>query len=161
MKIYIGADHRGYKLKEKIFAWLVEKDYLVEDMGAYELVPDDDYTEYAQKVASVVGEHYTKIEREEHGRHGDIYGILFCGSGVGVDVVANKFDGVKASLGKEPNQVEAGREDDDMNTLVIAADFTSLEEAKKMITAFLTTSYEPAERHDRRLEEIKRIEENN
>lgn len=161
MKIYLGADHRGYKLKEQIFAWLVEKDYLIEDLGAYEHLPDDDFTEYAEKVASVVGEHYTKIEREEHELHGEIVGILFCGSGVGADIAANKFDGVRASIGKEVGQVKAGREDDDMNVLVIAANFTSASEAKKMIAAFLSTDFKGEERHLRRLEDIKRIEENN
>ncbi len=161
MKVYLGSDHRGYKLKEKVFAWLVEKDYLVEDLGAYELLPDDDFTEYAEKVASVVGEHYAKIEREEHELHGKIVGILFCGSGVGADIAANKFDGVRASLGKEVNQVKAGRSDDDMNILVIAADFTNTEDAKKMITTFLSTDFKGEERHLRRLEDIKRIEENN
>ena len=161
MKIYLGADHRGYKLKEKVFQWLVEKNYSVEDLGAYELLPEDDYTEYAEKVASVVGEHYTKIDREEHERHGEVFGVLFCGSGVGVDVVANKFDGVRASIGKEPDQVKAGRADDNMNVLVIAADFTKVGEAKKMIKAFLDTSFKAEDRHERRLEDIKRIEENN
>lgn len=149
MKVYLGADHRGYKLKEKVFQWLVDQDYLVEDYGAYELLSDDDYTEYAEKVASVVAK-----EKEA-------MGILFCGSGVGVDVVANKFDGARASVGKEEKQVKAGREDDDMNILVIAADFTDEKSAENMIKVFLDTKYDNAERHERRLEDIRRIEENN
>ncbi len=155
IKIYLGADHRGYSLKEKIFQWLVDAgDYVVEDYGAYELIPNDDYTLYAEKVASVVGS-------STRARPLQSRGILFCGSGVGVDVVANKFDGARASIGKEPRQIEAGREDDDMNLLVVAADFTSESEAKKMIEKFLSTEYESVERHDRRLEDIRRIEENN
>ena len=55
MKVYIAADHRGYKLKEKVFQWLVDKDFMVEDYGAYELDSKDDYTLYAEKVGSVVG----------------------------------------------------------------------------------------------------------
>ncbi len=161
MKVYLGADHRGYKLKEKVFEWLVGENYLVEDLGAYEVVSDDDYTEYAEKVASVVGGHYTKIDREEHTRHGKVYGILFCGSGVGVDVVANKFDGVRASIGKEPDQVKAGRADDDMNVLVIAADFTTDKEAISMVKNFLETSFKNKSKYLKRLEDIKKIEENN
>lgn len=150
MKVYLGADHRGYKLKEKIFQWLVDGgEYIVEDYGAYEYIPDDDYTFYAEKVASVVAD------------DNQSFGILFCGSGVGVEVAANKFDGIRAAIGKEADQVEAGRCDDDMNLLVIAADFTSENEAKKMIKVFLETKFDGEERHIRRLEDIKRIEANN
>lgn len=149
MRIYLGADHRGYRLKEKIFPYLVDQNYLVEDYGAYEYLKEDDYTEYAEKVASVVA--------DQKGSQG----ILFCGSGVGVDVVANKFDGVRASIGKETGQVKAGRRDDDMNILVIAADFTKEDEAKEMIKVFLETGFDKAKRHKRRLEDIRRIEENN
>lgn len=149
MKIYMGADHRGFKLKEKLENWLKEKKYSVEDMGAYELDKTDDYTLYAEKVALMV--------RDNLGSRG----VLLCGSGVGVDVTANKFDGVRASIGKSAEQVKAGRKDDDMNVLVIASDFTKELDAKKMISAFLKTRYEKIARHERRLEEITRIEENN
>lgn len=158
MKVYLGADHRGYKQKEKLFQFLVDEGYEIEDLGAYELIKDDDYTEYAEKVASIVGEHYSSGHPEHEG---DIRGILFCGSGVGVDIVANKFDGVRASIGKEMEQVKAGREDDDMNILVIAADFTEEDEAKKMIKVFLQTKFDGEARHKRRLEDTRRIEENN
>lgn len=146
MKIYIGADHRGFELKEKVKNWLSH--YEVEDMGAYELNPKDDYTYFAEKVASVVADKKAK-------------GILLCGSGVGVDVVANKFDGIRASIGKNAKQVEAGRAHDDMNILVIAADFTKENEAREMIEAFLETSFDGLARHKRRLKDIEKIEANN
>jgi ribose 5-phosphate isomerase B len=149
MKVYLGADHRGYELKEKVFQWLVDWEYDVEDMGAYEYDKADDYTKYAEKVASLVSE-------DEDNR-----GILICGSGVGVDVVANKFDGVRASIGKNNDQVRAGRNDDDMNVLVIAADYTKEDDAKVMVETFLKAAFSNKKRYKRRLEEIKRIEENN
>ncbi len=149
MKVYLGADHRGFLLKEKIRSWLEKWDYVHEDMGAYQLDETDDYTLYAEKVATIVS------------HTSDSKGILVCGSGVGVDVVANKFDGVRASIGKEPDQVKAGRNDDDMNVLVIAGDFTDEEDAKGMVKVFLETEFDGKERHERRMEEIKRIEENN
>src|SRR5690606_3695661 len=121
---------RGFSLKEKIFGWLVDEGYRVEDFGAYEYKKDDDYTEFAEKVASVVG---SAASAEDSASQ---KGIVLCGSGVGVDVVANKFDGVRASIGKEPKQVKAGREDDNMNVLVLAADFTSEREAKEMVKMF-------------------------
>lgn len=149
LKIYLGADHRGFSLKEKISRWLFEWKREFYDVGAEILDPKDDYTLYAQEVASLVN----KNERSR--------GILLCGSGVGVDVMANKFDGIRASIGKSAEQVKAGRKDDDMNVLVIAADFTSENEAKKMLRVFLETEFGAKDRYIRRLEDIKRIEANN
>ncbi|KKQ52993.1 hypothetical protein A2865_02140 [Candidatus Woesebacteria bacterium RIFCSPHIGHO2_01_FULL_39_17] len=149
MKIYLGSDHRGFLLKEKIAKWLFEWGYEFLDVGAENLDPGDDYTKYASEVASLV----SKNEKSK--------GILLCGSGVGVDIVANKFDGVRASIGKSVAQVKAGRRDDDMNVLVIAADYTKEEEAKEMTRAFLETKFDENERHKRRLQDIKKIEANN
>jgi len=149
MKIFIGADHRGYELKEKIAKWLFEMEYPYQDLGAYHLDPNDDYPKYAEQVASLVAA--TEGSR----------GVLLCGSGVGVDIVANKFDGVRSSIGKSVPQVEAGRNDDNMNVLVIAADFTTEKEAKAMLIAFLETKYAEKASFERRLQEIKEIEANN
>lgn len=149
MKVYLGADHRGFKLKEKLKKLLERQGYEVEDEGAYKLDPKDDYTVFAQKVASMVADNV------------DSRGVLLCGSGVGADVVANKFDGVRASVGKSAKQVEAGRNDDDMNVLVLAADFTKEDEAVDMLNAFLKTKFEGATRHKKRLSDIGKIEANN
>lgn len=147
--IYIGADHGGYQLKDKIARWLFEMKREFQDLGAQSLDPHDDYTKYAEKVASLVA-------KTEGSR-----GVLLCRSGVGVEVVANKFDGIRASVGKDVLQVEAGRNDDDMNILVIAADYTSEKEAKAMLIAFLETKFSGKARYEKRLEEINRLEENN
>lgn len=149
MKIYVGSDHRGFELKEKICQWLYELKYEFVDLGANKLDSSDDYTKYAEEVALLV-----RDNKESRG-------VLLCGSGVGVDVMANKFDGIRASIGKDVFQVEAGRNDDNMNVLVIAADYTEEKEAKAMLIAFLETKYENISRHERRIEEIERIEENN
>jgi ribose 5-phosphate isomerase B len=149
MKIYIGADHRGFNLKEKVAKWLFENKYKFEDVGAQTLDPNDDYTKYASEVASLVGKDKSAM------------GILLCGSGVGIDIVANKFDGVRASLGKSASQVKAGRNDDDMNVLVLAADFTNDEEAKKMVKVFIKTKFAGKARFIRRLADIEKIEANN
>lgn len=146
MKIYLGSDHRGFELKEKIKTWLSE--YEVEDMGAYTLDPKDDYPLYAEKVASMVA--------DKEGM-----GILLCGSGVGVNVAANKFDRVRASIGISPEQVAAGRRDDDMNILVLAADFSDEKTAIEMVKAFLKTEFSGEERHKRRIKDIERIEAKN
>jgi ribose 5-phosphate isomerase B len=149
MQVYLGADHRGFRLKEKIKEWLNDWGYKFKDLGAYELNPEDDYTLYAEKVGSIVG------------REKGACGVLLCGSGVGVDVTANKFDGVRASIGKTPEQVKAGRSDDNMNILVIAADYTKEDEAKKMVKVFLETKFESKARQKRRLSDIEKIEANN
>jgi ribose 5-phosphate isomerase B len=149
MKIYIGADHRGYELKEKITQWLFDMEHAYQDLGALSLDPSDDYTKYAEEVASLVA-------KNEGSR-----GVLLCGSGVGVEVVANKFDGVRAGIGKDVFQIEAGRNDDDMNVLVIAADYTTEKEAKAMLIAFLETKFSGKARYEKRLEEIEKIEANN
>lgn len=150
--IYIGADHRGYELKEKIATWLFEWKYDFQDFGADYLDENDDYTIYAEQVASMIGRPTS---------HKTSRGILICGSGIGVDVVANKFDGVRASIGKNAKQVEAGRRDDDMNILVIAADYTKEEEARQMVKVFLETKFSGKARYRRRLSEISKIEANN
>jgi len=124
-------------------------DHAYQDLGAQSLEPGDDYTKYAEEVASLVA-------KNEGSR-----GVLLCGSGVGVEVMANKFDGVRAGIGESVLQVEKGRSDDDMNVLVIAADFTSEKEAKAMLIAFLETKFSGKVRYERRLEEIEKIEANN
>lgn len=149
MKIYLGADHRGYGLKEKIAKWLFEWGYEFNDLGAEHLDPNDDYPVYAEKVAAMVGANQGSL------------GILLCGSGVGVEVAANKVDGVRAAIGKSPDQVKAGRRDDDMNVLVLAADYTQEKEAKQMLRAFLKTKFAAKSRFKKRLEDIKRLEANN
>jgi ribose 5-phosphate isomerase B len=149
MRVYLGADHRGFELKEKIAEWLFEWRYKFLDVGASHYDPKDDYTLYASEVASLVSKNKKSL------------GILLCGSGVGVDVVANKFDGVRASIGKSPEQVKAGRSDDDMNVLVIAADYTKEDEAKGMVKAFLATKFSSKNRYRKRLADIEKIEANN
>lgn len=147
--IYIGADHRGYELKEKIASWLFEWETPFADLGADHFDSGDDYPLFAQRVASLVA------------NENDSLGILLCGSGVGVDVAANKFDGIRSSIGISADQVKAGRSDDGMNILVIAADFTKDEDAKEMVKVFLETSFSGKARHEKRIEEIEKIEKNN
>lgn len=147
--IYIGADHRGYALKEKIAKWLFDLEYVFTDLGATSLDPKDDFTKYATEVALLVSKDKESL------------GVLVCGSGVGVEVVANKFDGVRAGIGKDPLQVKRGRIDDDMNVLAIASDFTSEKEAKAMLIAFLESKFSAKERYKRRLSDIEKIEANN
>ncbi len=149
MKVFIGADHRGFALKEKIKPWLVEQGYEITDVGATALHPDDDYTDFASAVAHNVAKNV------------DDRGIVMCGSGVGVDVVANKIDGIRSGYAATVKEVQSARRDDNINVLAIAADFTDEEKTKQFIKTFLETAYIKEERFERRIDKIEEIEDAN
>jgi ribose 5-phosphate isomerase B len=142
--IYIGSDHRGFALKGKIKQWLAERDIEFKDLGSDHYDPEDDYPDFAHLVAK-------KVDEEEGSR-----GILICGSGVGMDIVANRYPKVRCGLGFSPLQIIEAREDDDINCLAIAADFTDEEEVKEIIEAFLKTKFSGQERKKRRIKNIER-----
>ena len=146
MLILIGADHRGFKLKEDLRAYLSGKGYEVADLGNQTLDETDDYTDFAIAVGLAVS------------RNPAARGILACGSGAGMAVTANKFKNVRASLGFSTDQIFDARSDDDLNVLVLAANFTSSAEARKITDVFLATPFQEEERHHRRLEKIRQIE---
>lgn len=146
--IYLGADHGGYDLKEKIKKLLAELKYDYEDLGAETLNPDDDYPDFAYEVTKKVAE-----SPSEH------RGILLCRSGVGMDIVANKVKGVYSAQVWNEEMARTAREKNDTNVLSIASDYLSQEEAKKIVRAWLETPFSGEERHRNRLEKIKEIEE--
>lgn len=148
--VFLGTDHRGFKLAQEIYLWLLDQRVSVKNVGAENLVPDDDYVDYAKEVAHTVANDI-KLGRISRG-------IVLCGSGVGVDVVANKIKGVRCGLGLNSQQTKEAREDDDINILAIAADYTSVEDAKEMIKVFLETDFSQEERHKRRIEKITALE---
>lgn len=145
--IYIGADHRGYNLKETLKAHLKEFGFNFEDMGAFELNLEDDYPDFALTVAKKVAENPEENK-----------GILICGSGVGVDVVANKVIGIRSALCFDEDQAGASRNDDNTNVLSLASDFTAEEKAKEIVKTWLQTPYAKLERYERRLIKIKNTE---
>jgi ribose 5-phosphate isomerase B len=148
MDIYIGADHRGFELKQKLVRWLQEKGFATTDVGAHQLDKDDDYPDYASLVGHAVS------ARPELDR-----GVLLCGSGAGMMVVANKFKGVRAALLHDPAIAKAAKNDDDINVLVLGTDFIDEAQAKEVIETWLTTPFAGEERHQRRLTKIKQLEE--
>jgi RpiB/LacA/LacB family sugar-phosphate isomerase len=149
--IFIGADHRGFNLKQLIKTWLTQNNHQVEDLGAETLDPDDDYPIYAENVAKRVS--------ASDPLNQDL-GIVICGSGVGVNIVANKFDKIRSGFGMNVDQVKSGRRDDNTNVLALPADNIDESTAIEMVKAFIETEYEEADRRNRRLEEIKKIEDN-
>lgn len=140
--IYLGADHRGYQLKEKIKTWLLEQKIELEDLGNTRLDKEDDYPDFAKAVSEKVV------------AHPDSFGILICGSGAGMDITANRVVGVRCVLGFDSYQVKMARSNDDVNILSLAADFISEEMAKKLISVFLKTPFSFGEKHQRRIEKI-------
>lgn len=148
MSIYIGADHRGYELKEKLKKFLADQAYDVVDVGTTQPVPDDDYPQFAKAVATSVAKDLLKHR-----------GIVICGSGFGVDIAANKVKGIRSGLAMSPDHIYQGRHDDDVNVLALAADFVTEEDAIKIVKVFLTTPFAKEEKYTRRLKEVAKIEE--
>lgn len=147
MTIYLGADHRGFNLKEKIKNWLKQKGYEIFDCGADFFDENDDYPDFARKVALNV---VKSLDTSK--------GILFCGSGIGVCISANRFKKIRAGLAINPDQIFEARKNDDINILCIAADFIDEDMAKKIVNTFLITRFEYNEKYLRRIE---KIDENN
>ncbi|MBI5306196.1 RpiB/LacA/LacB family sugar-phosphate isomerase [Candidatus Wolfebacteria bacterium] len=149
MLIYIGADHRGFKTKETIKKILKEKGYQFVDVGNSQYDEEDDYPDFAALVANQVSQ--DPIEKK---------GILICGSGVGVDIVANKFKEVRSALVNNPDQAYLSRTDDDANVLSLPAEFINEKDIEKILTTWLTTPFSNHKNHKRRLEKIHEIENN-
>ena len=147
MKIYLATDHAAYELKEYVKKALTEGGYDIEDCGAFQLDPNDDYPDLiklaAQKVAYDPGS----------------FGIVFGKSGAGEAIVANKIKGVRAILAVNEENVRLSREHNNANVISIGSILISNEQAIKLIRLFLNTPFSNEERHIRRIEKIKQLEE--
>ena len=145
-RIGIAADHGGFELKEYLLSMLRASDYHVIDFGNYELNASDDYPDYIIPLARELGE--SKIT----------HGIALCGSGVGVSIVANKIQGVRACLVHEKFPARQGVEDDNMNMICFGGRVISNELAWELAIIFLETKFSEKERHLRRLAKITALE---
>lgn len=148
--IYLAADHRGFKLKEAIKQFLAGRGAAVEDAGAFSYDETDDYTDFAAAAAAKIAENPAEHK-----------GIFLCGSGQGMDIVANKFRGIRAALCWDEEEAKKSRTDDDANVLVLAVDETDEARAREIVAVWLDTPFSGAERHVRRLKEIAEIEMSN
>lgn len=147
MKISIGADHAGYEMKQQLIQWIQQQGHTVHDVGTFEPNKPDDYPDYAILVAEEILT--GKADR----------GVLVCGSGVGVSVAANKFKGIRAGLCHDHYSAHQGVEHDDMNVLVLGSRIIGPMMAQDVAEAFLKATFSGEERHVRRLNKVKRIEE--
>ncbi len=138
--IPIASDHAGFELKQKVTAQLEKLGLKVQDLGANSEQPSD-YPDYAHPLANEVSTGQAKR------------GILLCGSGIGVDIVANRYPHVRAALSWRPEIAELSRRHNDSNVLVIPARFVSDAEASEIVDKWLTTKFEGG-RHARRVNKI-------
>lgn len=148
-QVYIGGDHNGFELKSQIIDYLESMDIDVKDMGNTQMDEDDDYPDYGEKVAEAVS------------KDPDSTGILICGSSHGVCITANKTKGIRAAEAQTPEDAKKAREDVNGNVVCVSGWKTTLHEAQQIINAWLETPFSKADRHHRRLEKLKAIEDKN
>jgi ribose 5-phosphate isomerase B len=143
MTIFIATDHGGFELKNKLIEYIQNKNIRVVDIGNYQYDPLDDYPDYAQKLAEAV------LQKPD-----ESLGIVICRSGVGVCIATNRNKGIRCALGFEEDQVTHARENDHMNVLALAADFTDFERATKLVDAFLSATPKTDEKYIRRIQKL-------
>lgn len=144
--VYLGSDHAGFDLKQMIKEHLILRGVHVEDLGAHTLDPHDDYPQYAEAVAEAVLEHPGSV------------GILSCGNAQGVTIVANKFDGIRAGTGFSIAAATTMRQDDNANIISIPGRIATQDDPLAIVDAFLASSFSKADRHKRRLNQVRKIE---
>ena len=147
MRIAVAGDHAGFELKALLIPWLKSAGHQVEDLGAHQLDPEDDYPDFAFAVAESVRS--GRVDR----------GVVICGSGIGANVTANKVPGVRACLCHDTYSGRQGVEHDDMNVLCLGGRVIGIEVAKEVLTAFLNASFIPEPRYKRRLEKLLKLDE--
>jgi len=152
--IYLGADHGGYELKEKVKGWLGEWGYEFEDLGAYEMNAEDDYTEFAITVARRVDE---ETDRSQLWKD-QAKGVLLCRSGGGMAIAANRFTGVRADYVFDEESAEHARDNNDANVITLAGDWIDEEMAKQTLKAWLGTEFSGEERHERRVRALSELQ---
>ena len=149
MKIYLGADHQGFAMKEQVFAYLAKRGHDVEDVGDREFKPDDDFPEFAQMAAlKVLGDDSA-----------DPRAILICGGGQGMCMAANRFRGIRASVIWDAFEAKMTRNDNDSNVLCLPARILEKDQAEwqDIIDTWLTTPFASAPRYKRRNMQIDEL----
>lgn len=149
MKIGMAADHGGFELKNILQSFLKEQGYDITDFGAFELNDQDDYPDFVIPLAEAISK--KNMDR----------GIAICGSGVGASIAANKVKGVRAALIQDHFSAHQGVEDDDMNLLCLGGRVTGYAVAEELVIKFLSAEFSELERHLRRIQKVKDIEQKN
>ena len=148
MKIYIGADHNGFDLKNKVVDYLRSRDITVEDEGDDHRDPDDDFPVFAQRVVTAL-----QSSDDDEAR-----GILICGSGQGMLIAANRFKGIRAGLGFSKEAARSIRNDEDSNVLALPAELlTDDHDWQDIIDTWISTPFANAPRFIRRNKQLDNI----
>ena len=147
--IYLAADHRGFALKEALKPFLANQGYEVKDFGALTLDIADDYPDFASAAVEA-------LVLDPEG-----VAILSCGSGHGMDMLANKYKGIRSALAFNAHVAKQSREHENSNVLVLPSDWMKETEAKDIVKIWLAAEFTDDERHRRRLQKILEIEKIN
>ncbi len=140
--LYLVSDHRGFKLKEKIKKYLDKNKIIFTDLGALKYDKNDDYPDFAKILALKILENKNNL------------GIALCGSGAGMSIALNRFKNIRAGLAFNPKMAEAQKQQDNINVLVIASDFTKESTAFLMVDKFLKTKFLKKQRYLRRIKKL-------
>jgi ribose 5-phosphate isomerase B len=146
MKIALACDHGGYPLKNIVKESILADGYTVVDLGT-DSTQSVDYPDFAEKLGLAI----TRGEAER--------GILICGSGVGACIAVNKIKGVYAGICHDTYSAHQGVEHDQMNVLCLGARVIGAELAKELVNSFLKAEFSDEERHIRRVNKVRKIEE--
>ena len=146
MKIVVGSDHAGFEYKSKIIGFIKSMGHSVEDIGSYSS-DSVDYPDFAEKGAKIVGCGEADMA------------ILICGSGIGMDIVANKIKGVRSALCWNKETATFARSHNHANVLCLGERLLTLDECLEIVKVFLNTPENMEERHLRRVKKIKDIDE--
>ena len=158
VKIFVGSDHAGFGLKEKLIPFLIGLGYEVEDKGTFEYNEEDDYPDFIIPVAREVSMHPNEVR-----------GIVLGGSGQGEGMAANKFNNVRATVYYGQGQcivpeehesiIKISRADNDANILSLGARFITEEDMKAAVKEWLDTPFKNTEKYERRIVKMNRIHE--
>ncbi len=146
MKIVLGADHAGYELKEEMATRLVDFGYQIVDVGTHS-TDSVDYPDIAEALGRAVLD--GKAER----------GILICGSGAGASIAANKLKGIRATVAHDAYTAHQSVEHDDVNVLTLGARVIGPAQAWELVQSFVNAKFSGDERHVRRVNKVKALEE--
>lgn len=142
--IYLGADHAGWQLKEELKKYLAEKGRAFEDVSKPQLDPADDYPDFALLVARRVADT-------------ENLGILFCATGIGMCLAANKIAGIRAALCWNEATARQSRQHNNANVLCLGAQAIDPELIRKIVNVWLETEFSGEERHMRRLKKVEEM----
>ncbi len=147
MKVFIGADHNGFTLKNELIDMLSRSGYEVVDEGDKELKPEDDFPQFAAKATADLLASNDPSNRA----------ILLCGSGQGMCIAANRYPGIRAALAWDVQAAFESRDDDDSNILCLPARVLKTDRANAIVHTFLNTPFSGASRYKRRIKQLDEL----